>query len=190
MNPFSALTHRRLARPVSGDVDDSSTATRASSPRVRRLAAALCLSAVSFSLVTGLAAPASAQVDAGAAYAYETVTCDSVLHTVTLDINTVGFGSGVYGGTELFPYELQEPVFVKVWEYTDGSWVSTSNWNPVPGVSHLTIPSTGTSFWYFQYAFQTPSGSYEYRDEWAGGVSAAGWYADQNGYQSLTSCVS
>jgi hypothetical protein len=41
--------------------------------------------------------------------AYETITCASALHTVTLGINTVGFGSGEYGGPMLFPYELQKP---------------------------------------------------------------------------------
>lgn len=54
----------------------------------------------------------------------------------------------------------------------------------------LTRPSRGTTYWYFEYAFQTPSDTFEYRAEWAGGVAAAGWYSDQNGYRSLTSCVS
>ncbi len=163
--------------------------SRRLSRRTVRSVGLLAAAAATFGLLAGTASPANAMVDAGGAYAYETVTCNSVAHTVSVDTNVVGYGSGVIGGSDLFPYEIQEPAYVQVSEYVGGKWVS-SGWKVANGSRHLSISTRGTTYWYFSYAFVTPQNTLVYRSEWAGGGPASGWYADQRGYRTLPSCVS
>lgn len=164
--------------------------SRPRSTRRLGLLGVMTATAAALAVSVGLASPASALVDAGGAYAMETVTCNSESHTVTVDFNVVGFGSGVYGGTDLFPYELQKPVFVKVTEYINGRPITTS-WKPtVAGHSRFVLAARGTTYWHFQWAFQTPSDDFEYRNEWAGGAGRYGSYGDQRGYRALNRCYS
>ncbi len=139
------------------------------------------------------AAPAQAdiwQTDGG--YAMETVTCNSSEHSVTVDFNVRGEDSGVIAGSDLFPFELVEPVYVTVWEWVGGAWVR-SDWHSINayGPSSIKVDdTTGTTYWYFSYAFATRSGGWDYASEWAHGAGQAGLYSDQNGYTTLTSCNS
>jgi hypothetical protein len=155
-----------------------------------RLASAVVAIAATAAVCVGNAAPASAFVESGAAWAQETVTCNSAAHTVTLDIMGVGYGSGQIGGSDLFPYELQMPVYVKVSEYVGGRWVTNNAWQNALGNRHVVVGARGTTYWFFHFAFQTPSGGFVYRNEWAGGGPASGLYSNQRGYRALRSCYS
>ncbi|MEP7055311.1 MAG: hypothetical protein ABI912_08700 [Actinomycetota bacterium] len=168
----------------------ASESERHSARRFGRFTGAIAATAAAFAIVGGLASPASAVVDAGGAWAQETVTCNSANHRITLDVHTVGFGSGVYAGTDLFPYEEQLPVYLKVSEFINGHWITLPTWRPVPGASHIVIHQRSVTYWYFHFAFQTPSGAFEYRNEYAGGMGPHGGYSDQRGYRALNRCVS
>jgi hypothetical protein len=161
-----------------------------SARRGARLAAGVAVTVASAALLTLVATPASAQVDAGGAFAYENVFCDSVNHRVTVTTHTVGYGSGDFtGGTLLFPAERQLPVWVRLNEYVNGKWLTTS-WVQRNGLGQVVMSIRGTTYWYIDYAFQTKNNTLVYLSEWAGGARNPGWYSDQRGYNSLTSCVS
>ena len=156
----------------------------------RRLAVSL-LTAVGMSagLMT-TATPASAAWDAGAsATATETVLCDSVAHTVTVTINSTGYAGGEITSTPTESWFAPLPVWVQIHHYADGQWWPT-RWVQIPSERSVTINYTGTSFWYFDYAFQTASGDFAYASEWAGGQGSTGWYSDERGYRTLPSCES
>ncbi|MEO6715032.1 MAG: hypothetical protein ABIM89_16615 [Mycobacteriales bacterium] len=166
------------------------TSARHPARRFGRPSGAIAATAAAIAIVGGQASPASAVVEVGAAWAHETVTCNSVNHTITLDVQTVGFGSGVYAGSDLFPYERQMPVYLKVSEFINGRWITLPTWRPVPGASHIVVHQSGVTYWYFHYAFQTPSGAFVYRNEYASGMGPHGGYSDQRGYRALNRCVS
>jgi hypothetical protein len=163
---------------------------RRAARRFGRVVGVLTAAAASIGILAGLASPASAFVEAGSAWAQETVTCNSVNHTVTVDFQTVGLPSGIIGGSDLFPYELQSQVYVKISEYVGGRWVTMNTWQPVLGNRRIVVPSRGTTYWYFHFAFKTAQNSFVYRNEWAGGGGTHGLYSNQNGYRALNRCYS
>jgi hypothetical protein len=120
----------------------------------------------------------------------ETVFCNSSSHTVTITYNVEGEHSGQYGGSDLFPYELSEPVWVTVWVWINNAWIH-SDWHQLnDGVSTMSMNLTGTTYWYFQYAFASPNGSFDYGGEWAHGEGQWGAYSDQYGYRADPACYS
>lgn len=169
-----------ISSPISSPID-TATSTPHRARRMRRLLGVLTGLGLAGTALTGLASPASATVDAGGAYASEVVLCNSVQHTVTMTFNTVGYFGGVTG---------QLPVYVHVWQYVGGHWVAPTSWAYVPGTRSIQFSRQGTSYYYFEYAFQTPNNTFVTGAEWAGGGPASGWYADQRGYRTLPSCVS
>jgi hypothetical protein len=121
----------------------------------------------------------------------ETVYCNSSSHTVTITFDTQGEHSGRYGGSDLFPYEESEAVWVVVWVWANGSWQHT-NWHQINayGTSSASFNMSGTTYWYFDYAFSSPGGGFDYGGEWANGTGRWGWYSDQYGYRTDPACYS
>lgn len=176
-----------VGNPVVGEPTSVASSQR-SVRRRGRLLGMLAASAVAIGMIAALASPASGQVDAGGAWARETVTCNRTNHTVTMDFLAVGYPSDVIGGGPTSPYFVPLPVYVKVWQTINGRWVQGS-WNPIKYSTRVTVPKSGTSYWYFEYAFLTRSNTFLYRGEYAGGGPGYGWYSD-GWYQTLSSCVS
>lgn len=159
---------------------------------LRTLRTALVAVGVAVGLTIGTAGPAGADINTtNGGIAYENVNCDYSNHTVSITFNTNGEDTGVIGGSDLFPRYEKGAVYVTVWEWARGQWGHTA-WTLLNnnGVSSLRYSESGTSYWYFSYAFATPDGRWDMSGEWAGGTGTYGWYSDQNGYQSLTSCYS
>jgi hypothetical protein len=145
-------------------------------------------------VAASLATATPAHADISAPYrgsAMESVYCDSVNHTVQVTFSTEGEATGAIGGSDLFPYEENGAVWVTAWVWVDNGWIS-SGWQRLNsyGNDSMNWSHVGTSYWYFEYAFATPQGGWDYGQEWAGGNGNYGWYSNQNGYHSLTSCVS
>ena len=199
MNDFASTGTITAPNPLS--TPSSTTGRTDAAPRrllgrvARRLGALTTLAAIGATLVTfaGSAAPASAAT-AGDAVAYESVACNARLHTVTLNYTSAGHSPGAYNLTGDGIQELVDnrplPVWVQVTYYAYGGW-HTMPWGTLPyGNATKVLPVTGVSYWYFNFAFQTPGGGFDYRSEYAGGrMSAYGWYSSGN-YNSLTSCNS
>jgi hypothetical protein len=160
--------------------------------RRRRRGGLLVGAALTASLAVGTV-PARADISTGnLGSAMETVTCDTTTHSVRIDFDVEGQDSGTYTSTgfnDLFPHELIEPVYVYIW-WWNGQWHHT-DWVSLPnGSSASTFTSvTGRSYWYFQFAFMRPDGSYEYASEWAHGDSPHGGYAS-DGYNAVGVCNS
>ncbi len=183
--------HRTTVREAGSTATGTSVVAAAvTSPRrFRRLIRAFGVAALSLGLFTAVAPAASASVSAGAASAQETVFCNSSNHTITVTINTIpNINSSVITGSDLFPVYAKWPVFVRISAYTNGRW-ATASWKQIT-TSQSTTAYAGTSYWYFDYAFQTGPNTFDYRSEYAGGAASPGWYSDQRGYRTLTSCVS
>lgn len=131
-----------------------------------------------------------ADVSAGAGYAMETVYCNSVTHTISITTNSSGAETGGITGN-LFLAPETYSVWLHVMEFVGGAWHQIgASWVQVGdggNVYSFTAQAGQTSYWYFTWAFQTASG-WMYGNEWANGHAPSGWYSDQNGYHSLTSC--
>lgn len=158
----------------------------------RRLRTGLVTFGLAAALATAMAAPASADLTApNEGSAMETVYCDSSSHTVTVTFDAQGEHSGQYGGSDLFPYEVNEAVWVVVWVWMNGAWVHT-DWNQINayGTSSTSFNVSGTTYWWFQYAFAAPGGGFHYGGEWAHGEGQWGAYSDQYGYQTDPACYS
>jgi hypothetical protein len=158
--------------------------------RSRRAAITVATGLVAVAMLA-TAGPAAADVEAGYdAQAMETVICDTSTHNVKIVFNVYGEDSGQTDDNYLDPHEIIEPVWLKVWEWTNNNWV-ISEWHQiVSGVSSVNIPVTGTTYWYFQWAFQTPSGGFDYRGEYAGGAGDYGIYSNPLGYHAVSACYS
>jgi hypothetical protein len=160
---------------------------------LRRLRTLTVAAAAGMGLMLTLAGTASADVSVPYdGSGSEVVYCDSSSHKVTITFDTIGEDSGQYGGSDLFPYSISEPVWVYIWAWYQGQWyhdgwVRLNNYG-VGSVSYTGM--VGTSYWYFQYAFASPNGGYDQPAEWAGGAGRWGIYSDQYGYHTQPSCVS
>ena len=81
-------------------------------------------------------------------------------------------------------------MWVTVYYWANGVWTHTGWVQLAEGSSSYQFDFSGETYWYFQYAFANPAGGYDQGGEWAGDNGQAGWYSDQYGYQSQTSCIS
>jgi hypothetical protein len=161
----------------------------------RRLRVGLAVMVLGAGISATAAAPAFAAVSDGSGSADETVFCNSITHTITITTNSVGIPSNqlVSSPGGLINYFLNYPVWLRMQEYVDGAWRAAKPWVQVTDGSHqIQFPERAgaTSYWYFTWAFQTASGRIDYGSEWAGGYNPYGWYSDQRGYKTLTSCRS
>jgi hypothetical protein len=139
--------------------------------------------------------PTLANVSSGSGSAYEWVYCNSNTHTITITTSSVGITSNqlVSSPGGLINYFLKYRVWLSMHEYVNGAWRAPMPFVQVPDGSHVIqfLEKAGaTSYWYFTWAFEQPNGTIAYGGEWAQGMGSNGWYSDQRGYTTLTSCRS
>ena len=129
--------------------------------------------------------------------AFNTVTCNTATHTVTVSISSVGNGVDMWHlDNSLFNHQTLE-VWAKLSYTRDGvHWTTDINWRPLAsdgGRRDIVVPNFyGTSWWYVTYAFRAPDtvNFDPFVGEWAGSqIGAYGWYYDGT-YHSRTSCQS
>lgn len=201
---MNTTTHikRPAGQPHDDRTDNASTKDDLASPRNDALAAAvggptrrrrftmilLGLTSMVATLLgtTGSASASITAPDRG--LVSESVYCNSDTHTVQVNFLTAGEQGGITG--DLFAHFETEQVWVIIWWWHNGSWNRTQ-WLALPeGASSTQANLSGTSYWYFSYAFANAAGGYDQASEWADGNGQSGWYSDQHGYHSLTACNS
>lgn len=189
------MTTQTTHRALDHHTDEVTTASETVRNRLnrfgRRLSTVVGLIAVSSALLVGTASPSGAAVRSGDANADETVSCNSATHQITITTWSNGIMSNQIGGSLMFPQYLPYSVYISIQEVVNGSSVMMTNWTRVTDGTHAMVynaPAGQTSYWYFRWAFQRADGSFAYASEWAHGGAPYGWYGDQRGYQSLTSC--
>ncbi len=157
---------------------------------VRKVFGLLLSMGVVGAVVTANSAPASAAINAqDRGFVSESVYCNSNTHTIEINFSAAGEQGGITG-SDLFPRFETKPVWVIIWFWSNGAWTHT-RWLQLPeGASTSRVTLSGTTYWYFQYAFANAAGGYDQAAEWADGNGQWGWYSDQYGYHTQPACYS